>query len=112
MPISIVVSAWTVSIFAPMLVSYGRSVFVPMLVSYGRSVFVPMLVGALLSMFVLAVLRLKAERSHAAHRKRTEGQYDGFQGILHEGKSLLVRRSRFRCVMLRHPSACAYLWQA
>jgi hypothetical protein len=62
MSISIWVSALTVSIFASVLVSYGRSIFAPMLV------------GPLLSMFVLAVLRVKVEWSQAGHRKCAEGK--------------------------------------
>ena len=59
MTISVGVSARTVSFFASVLVSLGCSIIVPMLVWALLSMFV--------SMFVLAVLRLKAERSHAAH---------------------------------------------
>lgn len=61
MTIAVGVSARAVSIFSSVLVSLGCSIIVPMLVRTLLSMFV--------SMFVLAVLRLKAERSHAAHRE-------------------------------------------
>jgi uncharacterized protein (DUF2062 family) len=68
MAISIGVSARTVSIFASVLVSLGCSIFVPMLVGA--------LLAMLISMFILAVLRLKAERRQAGHRRRAEGEYN------------------------------------
>jgi hypothetical protein len=61
MTISVDVPARTVSIFPSVLVSLGCSIIVPMLVGALLSMFV--------SMFILAVLRLKAERSHAAQRE-------------------------------------------
>jgi hypothetical protein len=66
MAISIGVSARTVSILASVLVSFRRTVFVPMLVGALLSMFV--------SMFILAVLRLKVERSQSGHRKCAEGK--------------------------------------
>jgi hypothetical protein len=64
MTISIGVSTRAVSIFASVLVSFGCSIFVPMLIGA--------LLAMLVSMFILAVLRLKAEWGEGGHRKRAE----------------------------------------
>jgi hypothetical protein len=61
MTISIWVSTRAVSIFASMLDSFRCSIFFLMLIGA--------LLSMLVSMFILAVLRLKAERSHTAHRE-------------------------------------------
>jgi VanZ family protein len=66
MTISICVSAWVVSIFASVFVSYRRPSFVPMLIRA--------LLAMLVSMFILAVLRVKAERSQAGHCECTKGK--------------------------------------
>jgi hypothetical protein len=64
--ISIGVAARRISSFASVLVSFGCSIFAPLLVGPLLSMFV--------SMFVLAVLRVKAQRSQAGHRKRAQGK--------------------------------------
>jgi hypothetical protein len=78
MTISIWVSAWLVSIFASVLVPCGCSIFASVLVPCGCPIFVPMLIGALLvmlvSMFILPVLRVKAEWSQAGHGERAENK--------------------------------------
>jgi hypothetical protein len=66
MTISIGVSAWAVSIFASVLVSFGCPVFGRMLIRA--------LLAMLISMFILAVLRKKAEWGQAGHRKSAEGK--------------------------------------
>ena len=66
MTIAIGVSTRTVAHFAPMLVSCGCPILVPMLI---RALLV-----MLVSMFILAVLRVKAERSQAGHRKCADGK--------------------------------------
>jgi hypothetical protein len=82
MTISIGISAWAVAIFTSVLVSFGCPIFVPMLIRA--------LLAMLVSMFILAVLRVKAQWSQANDRKCAEGQYNGFQVMLHYGESLLV----------------------
>jgi len=76
MTISIGVSAGVVPIFASVLVS-------SVLVSYGCPILVRMLIRALLalvismfilSMFILTILRRKAEWGQADHRKCAEGK--------------------------------------
>jgi uncharacterized membrane protein len=90
MTIPIRVPTRAVSIFASMLDSFRCAILVPMLIgallpifasmldSFRCPIFVPTLIGALLSMFVsmfiLSVLRLKAERPQSGHRKCAEGK--------------------------------------
>ncbi len=86
MTIAIGVSAWVVLIVAAVLVSCG-----------GCPIFVPMLGWALLvwallvSMFILAVLRVQAEWDQGGHRECAEGKYYGPHQMLHDGEPLLLR---------------------
>src|SRR5450631_109303 len=66
MTITIGVAAWVVSIFASVLVSCGCPIFVAVLIRA--------LLALLVSMFILTVLRVKAEWSQAGHRKSAEGK--------------------------------------
>ena len=66
MTISIGVSAGVVSIFASVLVPYGRPILVRMLIRA--------LLALLIPMFILAILRIKAEWGQAGHRKCAEGK--------------------------------------
>jgi mannitol-specific phosphotransferase system IIBC component len=74
------------------LVAIPASVLISMLVSLRRSVFGLMLIGTLLamlvSMFIRAVLRVKAEWSQAGHRNCAERKYHGPHGILHDANLL------------------------
>jgi hypothetical protein len=66
MTISISVSAGVVPIFASVLVSYRCPILVPMLIRA--------LLALVISMFILTILRRKAEWGQADHRKRAEGK--------------------------------------
>ena len=66
MTISIGISAGVIAIFASVLVSYGCPILVRMLIRA--------LLALLISMFVLAILRRKAEWGQAGHRKCAEGK--------------------------------------
>jgi hypothetical protein len=66
MTISISASAWVVPIFASVLVPSGCPIFVRMLIRA--------LLALLISMFILAVLRMKAEWGQTGNRKCAEGK--------------------------------------
>jgi hypothetical protein len=66
MTISIGVPAWVVSIVAPVLVPSGCPILVRMLIRA--------LLALLIPMFILAILRMKAEWGQARHRKCAEGK--------------------------------------